>query len=110
MSLHVCLGAFFFLLDSRLDIFGNKLSFWLSACIVLIVVPLVCASLSFGVLERKVLGNCIESYSLPSFLFDKCREEIASAINDFGNRWCKHLQLMILVTDGVNRNMLILVL
>ena len=21
--------------------------------------------------------------------FDKCREEIASALNDFGNRWCK---------------------
>ena len=21
--------------------------------------------------------------------FKKCREEIASALNDFGNRWCK---------------------
>ena len=23
----------------------------------------------FGVLERKMLGNCVESWSLPSFLF-----------------------------------------
>ena len=31
--------------------------------------------------------------SLTGFIFyinfDKCREEIASALNDFGNRWCK---------------------
>ena len=27
--------------------------------------------------------------------FDKCREKIASALNDFGNRWCKreHVEL-----------------
>ena len=37
MSLHVCLGAIF-ILDNRLAIFGKKLSFWLSACCVLIVV------------------------------------------------------------------------
>ena len=29
-------------------------------------------------------------YRFPSRLdFKKCREEIASALNDFGNRWCK---------------------
>ena len=29
-------------------------------------------------------------YRFPSYItFDKCREEIASALNDFGNRWCK---------------------
>ena len=30
-------------------------------------------------------------YRFPSRIdFKKCREEIASALNDFGNRWCKH--------------------
>ena len=29
-------------------------------------------------------------YRFPSRIdFKKCREEIASAFNDFGNRWCK---------------------
>ena len=29
-------------------------------------------------------------YRFPSYInFDKCREEIASALNDFGNRWSK---------------------
>ena len=29
-------------------------------------------------------------YRFHSYInFDKCREEIASALNDFGNRWCK---------------------
>ena len=29
-------------------------------------------------------------YRFPSLIdFKKCREEIASALNDFGNRWCK---------------------
>ena len=29
-------------------------------------------------------------YRFPSYInFDKCREGIASALNDFGNRWCK---------------------
>ena len=29
-------------------------------------------------------------YRFPSRIdFKKCREEIASALNDFGNRWCK---------------------
>ena len=29
-------------------------------------------------------------YRFPSHIdFKKCREEIASALNDFGNRWCK---------------------
>ena len=40
MSLHVCSGEIF-ILDSRLAIcLGKKLSFWFSACSVLIVVPL----------------------------------------------------------------------
>ena len=45
MSLHVCLGDFvFIILDSRLAKFYGKqtvFSFWLSACSVLIVVPLL---------------------------------------------------------------------
>ena len=29
-------------------------------------------------------------HRFPSYInFDKCREEISSALNDFGNRWCK---------------------
>ena len=29
-------------------------------------------------------------YRFPSQIdFNRCREEIASAVNDFGNRWCK---------------------
>ena len=29
-------------------------------------------------------------YRLPSHIdFNRCREEIVSALNDFGNRWCK---------------------
>ena len=31
-----------------------------------------------------------QKYRFPSRIdFKKCREEIASALNDFGNRWCK---------------------
>ena len=40
---------------------GKKLSFWLSACSVLIVVPLSVLFFPFVVLERKVLGNFIDS-------------------------------------------------
>ena len=30
------------------------------------------------------------SFKAPSYIdFNRCREEIASALNDFGNRWCK---------------------
>ena len=30
------------------------------------------------------------NYRFPSHIdFNTCREEIASALNDFGNRWCK---------------------
>ena len=66
MSLHVCLGDFFFFFFfffSRLAIFWKKLSFWLSACSVLIMVPLlsVLKFFPFGVLERKMSGNCIDS-------------------------------------------------
>ena len=29
-------------------------------------------------------------YKFPSHMdFNRCREEIVSALNDFGNRWCK---------------------
>ena len=32
----------------------------------------------------------VPKYRFPSRIdFKKCREEIASALNDFGNRWCK---------------------
>ena len=41
MSLHVC-PVEIFVLDSRLpNILGKKLSFWLSACSVLVKVPLL---------------------------------------------------------------------
>ena len=41
MSLHVCPGEIF-ILDSRLASFlGKELSFWLSACSILIVLPLL---------------------------------------------------------------------
>ena len=36
------------------------------------------------------MGRSTPKYRFPSYInFDKCREEIASALNDFGNRWCK---------------------
>ena len=54
MSLLVCPGESF-ILDSRLAIFGRKLSFWLSACSTFIVVPLLLC------LGRKVLCNFIDS-------------------------------------------------
>ena len=42
MSLHVCPSEIFIILDSCLASFlGKKRSFWLSACSVLIVVPLL---------------------------------------------------------------------
>ena len=64
MSLHVCLGEVC-ILDSRLAIFfaGKKLSFWLSACSDFYcgAVTLSASFFPFGVYERKVLGNCIDS-------------------------------------------------
>ena len=70
MSLHVCLGQIY-ILDSRLAIFRKKLSFWLSACSILIVVPLLkyFKLFAFGVLERKVLGNFINSIPDHCLLF-----------------------------------------
>ena len=48
MSLHVCPGEFF-ILDSRLaNYLGKKLSFWLPACSVLIVMPLLQVHPSFS--------------------------------------------------------------
>ena len=38
---------------------------------------------------RKIVSKG-PKYRFPSYInFHKCREEIASALNDFGNRWCK---------------------
>ena len=38
---------------------------------------------------RKIVSKG-PKYKFPSYInFDKCREEIASALNGFGNRWCK---------------------
>ena len=38
---------------------------------------------------RKIVSKG-PKYRIPSYIyFDKCREEIACALNDFGNRWCK---------------------
>ena len=42
MSMHICPGDFFFHFGKQFGQFlREKLSFWLSACIVLIVVPLL---------------------------------------------------------------------
>ena len=38
---------------------------------------------------RKIVSKG-PKYRFPSYItFEKCREKIASALNDFGNRWCK---------------------
>ena len=60
MSLHVCLGAIF-ILDSLLVFLGRNcpLPFCLQ-CFDCDAVTLS-ASFPFGVLEREVLGNCIDS-------------------------------------------------
>ena len=74
MSLHVCPGDFFFILDSRLaNCFEKKNSFWLSACIVLIVVPLLCVHPSFPLVD----GRCyiivsIPDHCLPYYLLISC--------------------------------------
>ena len=39
-------------------------------------------------------------YRFPSRIdFKKCREEIASALNDFGNRWCKRVGVKSFISD-----------
>ena len=40
-------------------------------------------------LHRRVAYSFCEYVFYPSWNFDKCREEIAFALNEFGNRWCK---------------------
>ena len=53
--------------------FGKKVYFWLSACGVLIVGSyFTYVLLPLGDLEWKMLCNCIDSLSLPSFLFPSC--------------------------------------
>ena len=53
----VCLGEFF-ILDSRLAMFWDETVFF---GFLLVVFRLSASFFSFGVLERKVLGNCIDS-------------------------------------------------
>ena len=69
VCLHVCLGKMF-TLDSRLAILGRNCPFGF----LLVVFFLWCRYFKrvlfpFDVLERKVLGYCIKSRSLPSCLF-----------------------------------------
>ena len=62
MSLHVCLGEIF-ILDSSLAIFWEETIF-LAFCLQCFDCGAITLSASFfhsGVLERKVLGNCIDS-------------------------------------------------
>ena len=40
-------------------------------------------------LTVSVPDHCLSFYFPSRIDFKKCREEIASALNDFGNRWCK---------------------
>ena len=51
--------------------FSQKTGFDISCKLVSIGVTLSVFFFPFGILKRKVLGNCIDSCSLPSFLFDK---------------------------------------
>ena len=38
---------------------------------------------------HNIVSKC-PKYRFPSHIdFNRCREDIASALNDFGNRWCK---------------------
>ena len=65
MSVHVCPGIFFFFfffLDSRLAIFGetNRLLAFCLYCFDCGVVALSAPFFPFGVLERNVLGTCID--------------------------------------------------
>ena len=64
MSLHVCLGDIFFILDKGLASFCVKETVLLAFCLWCFdcgVVALSASFLYFGVFERKVLGNCIDS-------------------------------------------------
>ena len=75
ISIIVCLGDFFFILDSHLAIFGERnCPFGFLLVVFLFLCGAVALSASFfpfGVLYLSclVLGNCIDSGSLPSFLF-----------------------------------------
>ena len=71
LSLRVCPGDVFLLIAVWPIISGKKLSCWLSACSVLIVVPLLWVLLSLWCHGRKVLGSCIDSWSFTSFLLKK---------------------------------------
>ena len=51
---------------------GNELSFWLSACSVLIVVPLLLQRSSFHLMSWTE-GHCFNSWSLSSFLVSDIR-------------------------------------
>ena len=43
------------------------------------------------------IGSKGPKYRFPSYIdFNRCREEIACAVNDFGNRWCNR--------ESVHRN------
>ena len=63
----------FLFLDSRLAILGvgaGNCPFGFALAVFYCgAVTLSASFFPFGVLERKVLGNCIDSWSLPSFLF-----------------------------------------
>ena len=45
------------------------------------------------IISDSIIRNIVskgQKYRVPSYInFDKCREENASALNEFGNRWCK---------------------
>ena len=72
ISIILCLCMFVFVQSlfwiAVWSLFGKKLLFWHSACNDdCAAVTLSASFFPFGVLERKVLGNCIDSWSLPSF-------------------------------------------
>ena len=67
--LFVFFGVFFFVFFFFFEEENVLLAFCLSECFDCGVVTLNASFFLFGVLERKVLGNCTDSYSLLSFLF-----------------------------------------
>ena len=83
MSLHVCSGDFFFYFcySQFTNYFGKKLSFWLSACSILIVVPLLLVRSSFPLVSwTEGVRYLYRFRSLPYFLFILYFELIAISI------------------------------
>ena len=50
-----------------------------------------------------IIRNMVSMYRFPSHIdFNGCREEIESALNDFGYRWCKGESIECYALRNVN--------